>query len=117
MAKILIIDDSSFQRKILREILESESHSVIEASDGEKGLEMIIDQKPDLILLDQAMPGTTGYELLAKIKEKGIRIPTIMVSADIQHGSRQKSLDSGAKAFIEKPVDENILKKLIQEFC
>ncbi len=117
MATILIIDDSGFQRKILRDILESNSHNVIEASDGDKGLEMIINQKPNLILLDQAMPGTTGHELLDDIKSKGINIPIIMVSADIQHGSRQKSLDSGAKGFIEKPVNEDQLKKLIQEFC
>ncbi len=117
MAKILVIDDSSFQRKILRDILESDSHSVIEAFDGEKGLEMIMDEKPNLILLDHTMPEMTGRELLHNIKDKEIGIPIIMITADIQESSRDKSLELGAIAFIGKPVDENELKKLIQEYC
>ncbi len=117
MAKILIIDDSAFQRKVIRDIVESLSHRVIEAADGRIGLDMIINQKPDLILLDHTMPKMTGHELLNDIKNQGINIPTVMITADIQDSSRQKSLDLGIKAFIEKPVDEEKLKKLIQECC
>ncbi len=117
MATILIIDDSAFQRKIIRDIIEAESHNILEASDGKEGLEMIIDQKPDLILLDHTMPEKTGRELMNDIKNKEIDIPTIMITADIQEGSRQQSMDLGVKAFIGKPVNEEELKKLIRQYC
>ena len=69
MAKILIVDDSSFQRKKVKRLLEAKSHDVLVADNGELGLEMIVSHDPDWILLDVLMPNLDGFGFLQKKKE------------------------------------------------
>ena len=72
MAKILIVDDSAMSRRILRRILETADHSVIEADDGMVAIEKYFLEKPDLVMLDLLMKGISGMEVLQKIRQERI---------------------------------------------
>ncbi|MDG6250286.1 response regulator, partial [Methanocalculus sp.] len=84
MPTILIIDDSSFQRTIIKKTLKNESYTCIEADNGRLGLEMAERESPDVIIVDLLMPDMDGIEFLKAIREKAITIPVIVLTSDIQ---------------------------------
>jgi len=109
MPKILIIDDEASIRNTLREILEYEKYHVDEASDGEKGLQMLEDNTYDVVLCDIKMPKLDGIEVLERTISAGIDTPFIMISA---HGTIETAVEAtkkGAYDFIQKPPDLNRL--------
>uniref|UniRef100_A0A7C3MJT7 Response regulator n=1 Tax=Dictyoglomus thermophilum TaxID=14 RepID=A0A7C3MJT7_DICTH len=114
--KILLIDDSSLARRILKRVLEKENHEIIEAGSGIEGLEKFYLEKPDVVFLDLTMEGLNGLEVLEKIKEIDNSAKVIIVSADIQRQTKELATQKGATAFLNKPVVEeevlNILKKI-----
>ena len=104
MAEILLIDDSWLTRRGLKSMITDSGHTVIEAENGEKGLDMIrTGAAPDCIILDLLMPEMDGYEVLTELKEMGAFVPVIVCSADIQETARSKCMDLGAISFLNKP--------------
>ena len=118
MAKILLIDDSWLTRKGLSGMISSSGHEIIEAENGMDGVKKIQDERPDCIFLDLLMPKMDGYEVLEILKEKNIKIPVVVCSADIQDTVKNKCMESGAFSFLNKPPmpEEvlHILKKTLQ---
>jgi len=114
--KILIVDDSATKRALYKGMLETEGYKVIEATNGEEGLDKAKTGSPDIIIADLAMPKMDGFEMIEKIKadENGKYIPVICVSAtykDIE--SKIKALsEAGAEEFFYMP--ENISELLIK---
>lgn len=117
MAKILIIDDSSLSRRLLRRILEDAGYEVIEAKDGYSALEIYSLEKPNLVMLDLTMPGITGFEVLKQLKNINPDTKVIVASADVQSLTRTHAFEGGADGFINKPfISEEIVdlvKKLV----
>ena len=99
----MIVDDSAMSRRIMKDILSSGGHAVIESDEGMAALEMYFLQKPDLVMLDLIMRGMYGLEVLKKIKEIDNNARVIVASADIQSSTRQLARDGGAIGFINKP--------------
>jgi len=114
MTRILIVDDSLFQRRIISTPLKTEGYEVIEAINGRDGLEKILSGKPDLILLDILMPEMDGFEMLKKLRDTGNTIPVIMLTSDVQNTTRDECLSLGAEAFINKPVKAEELIPVIR---
>jgi len=101
MKRIFIIDDDVHIGNMLEEILVKEGYSVLRAYSGTEALMVLINTTPDLILLDLMLPGLSGEELLAKIKN----IPVIVVSAKVDIDSKVKLLLDGAVDYITKPFE------------
>lgn len=110
-AKILIVDDDERARRLLESLLQQD-FQIFQAEDGMQALKMAAEIQPDLILLDQMMPGMTGYEATLKLKEDPLTksIPIIVVSALDDRESRLRGLDAGAEEYLYKPVDRIDLK-------
>ncbi|MGI9544920.1 MAG: sigma-54-dependent transcriptional regulator [Cyclobacteriaceae bacterium] len=109
MPKILIIDDEKSIRGTLKEILEYEKYEIAEAQDGQEGVEMLRQNKYDVVLCDIKMPKMDGIQVLEKTASEGIDTPFIMISA---HGTIETAVDAtkkGAYDFIQKPPDLNRL--------
>lgn len=104
MSTILIIDDSSFQRTIIKKALAAGDYACIEADNGRTGLEMAERESPDGIIVDLLMPDMDGIEFLKAIREKGISIPVIVLTSDIQDTTRELCLELGARTFLNKPL-------------
>jgi len=113
MKRILIIDDSLFQRRIVSSPLNAQGFEVHEAINGKEGLEKIIEIKPDLILLDILMPEKDGIEVLTELKANNNKIPVIMLTSDVQDSTRDECLSLGARAFLNKPVKSEELLPVI----
>ncbi len=109
MACVLAIEDSVFIRRLIVRIMKNGGHEVLEAGDGQEGVEMAEKHKPDCILLDISMPGMSGFDVLDTLNKKGIKIPVVILSADIQQTSRDKCTSFGVVEFIRKPPKEREL--------
>jgi CheY-like chemotaxis protein len=112
MRTVLVIDDAEEVRKILRFYLETK-YKVLEAANGEKGLAMIFEKHPDLVILDINMPKMTGIELYGRItSEKGRPfVPVIILTVREELGKLFKDLN--VDGFITKPFDvEDVLKEI-----
>ena len=109
MPRLLIIDDEKAIRHTLKEILEYESYKVDEAADGPTGLDMLIQEKYDVVLCDVKMPKMDGLEVLERARVLAPHSTFIMVSA---HGNVEMAVEAtkkGAYDFIQKPPDLNRL--------
>lgn len=115
MPKVLIIDDSGFQRKMISDILEEEGYTVIPSVDGNSGYAIALEESPDLIICDLLMPDLDGYEFLKKTNENGIAIPVVVLTSDIQLTTRKICLELGAVDVLHKPVKRITLIPAIQE--
>jgi len=113
MAKVLIADDSRFQRQVLASILLPKKFEVLFAVDAMQTFMMALRSSPDIILLDINMPGGTGIEVLKRLRvsNKTQQIPVIVISSEESATTESNVRDLGAVEFLHKPVDE---QKLIE---
>ncbi len=117
---ILVVDDSSSMRQLLKRIVEDAGMKCITATDGQDAVEILSDLKnrPDLILTDLEMPNINGYELLEILKnEDEMReIPVIMITSRTDDIHRRKALQLGAVEFISKPFStESVIESIKQQ--
>ena len=108
--KILICDDEPHIRMLLEqtlEDLEDEGVELIVATNGQEGLDAILESKPDLVFLDVMMPFLSGFEVCEKVKkEHGLdEVKIVLLTAKGQDADREKGLAAGADEYITKPFD------------
>lgn len=115
MALILVIDDSLYMRGKICSILKLDGHTILEADNGLKGLQMASANSPDCILLDIIMPGMDGLKIIKSLKDQHLNIPMIVVTADIQESTRKQCMELGAAAVINKPPKEEELLSIINK--
>lgn len=102
---ILIVDDEAPIRDMLRVALEMAEYTCVEADDAQKAHSIVIDKRPDLILLDWMLPGTSGIELARRLKRDEVtaEIPIIMLTAKGEEDNKVQGLEVGADDYITKP--------------
>lgn len=117
-ARILVVDDNYFNRKILRELLEPYMIQIDDVESGEEALEMIEIKEYDLIFMDYRMPEMNGAETLRTIKTEypDWNIPTVVLTADAMAGTRERMLEEGFDDFLTKPVSIKQLKTVIVKY-
>ena len=107
-AKILVVDDTPSNVKLLADALKGIGYTVVTAASGAEALEKVEAERPDLILLDVVMPGMNGYEVCRKIRENpaaGI-LPVVMVTALEPIQEKTRGLEAGADDFLTKPIHQ-----------
>lgn len=102
MARILLVDDDSHIREVVRFALEQAHHEVIEASDGRRGIDAFETHKPDLVILDVMMPEVDGIEVCRTLR-KTSRTPILMLSSRDDEFDRVLGLEIGADDYVTKP--------------
>jgi len=112
-ARILVIDDNPTVVDILGTYLREEGYGVLGALTSDEGLKLAILSRPELVLLDIALPGTNGIELLKRIRSTNPTARVIMVTGNIDPALARKALELGALAYIDKPFDLAYLKRVI----
>ena len=103
MAKVLIVEDEQAIVEILQFNLQREGYETLTAMDGESGLSLGRSADPDLILLDVMLPGLTGFEICAKLREEGHAVPILMLTAKGEESDKVFGLEAGADDYITKP--------------
>jgi two-component system cell cycle response regulator DivK len=104
---VLVIEDNEQNLYLMRFLLEKHGFTVMEATDGVKGVEMAKELKPHLILLDIQLPKMDGYAVARELRKNGELASTsiIAVTSYAMVGDRERVLDAGADDYIEKPID------------
>ena len=105
--KILIIEDNEQSLYLFTFMLEKHGYEVIQARDGQEGIEKACREKPALILLDIQLPDMDGYEVARRLKEKpeSRDIPIVAVTSYAMVGDRERILAAGCAGYIEKPIN------------
>lgn len=113
MAKVMVVDDSAYARRVHRSILESSGYEVVEASTGMGALEIYFLERPDVVMLDLSMEDMGGLDVLRKLRQMDSSARVIVVSADIQRSTGEMALAAGAYRFVGKPVKAEELTTLL----
>ena len=115
MGKILVIDDSQFQRSKVVGYLTDAGYQTVEAVNGRAGLKLIESETPDLVLLDLLMPELDGFGVLEAMKTNGTSVPVIVLTADIQETRKARCLELGAASFLNKPPKSEALLEAVRD--
>lgn len=104
---ILIIEDNEQNMYLLTFLLEQNGYKVIQARDGQKGIDMVEKSQPSLILLDIQLPVMDGYEVARQLRKNPVfgGIPLIAVTSYAMPGDRKKAMEAGCSGYIEKPIN------------
>lgn len=115
MARILHIEDDPRNRLLVRKLLASSGHEVVDAADGIEGVRAALSARPDLVLVDLNIPGLDGYEVTLRLRNEAslLRVPIIAITAE---GDRDTSLAVGCNGFLRKPIDARNFDKQIENF-
>ncbi len=107
-AKILVVDDTPQNVKLLADLLSVKGYAVLTARSGREALEIVDKERPDLVLLDVVMPEMSGYEVCRKIRDNPATtiLPVVMVTALDPAQERVKGLEAGADDFLTKPINQ-----------
>ena len=113
--RVLIVDDEPNVRLNFRTALETEHYDVFEATSAGQALELLAEHSFALAILDLRMPGMDGLELLAKMRENGIKVPAVLVTAYGDVPNAVKAMKLGAIDFLQKPLRPNDLRDIADE--
>lgn len=117
MARVLIIDDSPTETYKLTNMLEKNGHVVLTAPNGEEGVALAKVELPDLVLMDIVMPGLNGFQATRQLSKapETTHIPVIIVTTKDQQTDRVWGMRQGAKAYLSKPIDPDVLMREMAE--
>jgi class 3 adenylate cyclase len=108
LAKILVVDDTPLNVKLLADLLTAKGYAVVTAANGEEALGKVAADRPDLVLLDVMMPGLSGYDVCRRIRgdPRTALLPVALVTSLDPHQERIKGIEAGADDFLNKPINQ-----------
>ena len=115
---VMVVEDNEKNRKLMRVVLKAKGYNITEASTGEEALNLLKNQKPDIILMDIQLPGIDGITLIKQIKGDITTkdIPIIAVTAYAMKGDEQKILETGCDAYVSKPINTQELPLIVEKY-
>jgi FixJ family two-component response regulator len=106
---VAIVDDEEPIRKALKRLLRSANLEAESFASGAAFLDSLAERRPDCLILDLHMPGMTGLHVLQRLRQSGVQLPTIIITAYDEPETRNHCLAAGAAAFLRKPLEGRIL--------
>lgn len=118
MALILVLEDNAVNLELMTYLLQAHGHRTLSAGDGEAGLALARQVRPDLVICDIQMPGLDGHGVAHALRADAdlARLPLIAVTAAAMVGDRDRALASGFDAHVSKPIEPSALMALIESF-
>ncbi len=104
-ATILLIEDRHEVLELLDRSLSASGYEVVTCTDGETGLEVALDQQPDMVVIDVGLPRKSGFDVARELRTRGFRAPILMLTARDTVGDKVEGLDAGADDYLVKPFD------------
>ena len=111
---IAIVDDDDSVRRALRRLMVSFSFRPVDYPSGEAFLSSLQTCVPDCVLLDLHMPGRNGLQVLEAMRQRGIKVPAVVITANLQPEMRNQCMEAGAVAYLSKPLERDLVFSVIQ---
>ena len=106
MSTVLIVEDNDKNMKLARDVLQAKGYRTLEAVTGEEGVQLALEKRPDLVLMDIQLPGISGIDAFKQIRgdERTARIPVVALTASVTPTDRSAINAAGFDAFVSKPI-------------
>lgn len=114
---ILYVEDNAVNRRLVRDLLQHTTYTVVEANDGEAGVAKALELRPDLILMDIQLPKISGMEAMRRLRADPVTAatPIVAITSFALSGDDQKAKEAGATAYLAKPYSPRDLLALIRK--
>ncbi len=116
MKRIMVVEDNEDNMYLIGFIIKKRGYHVIEAINGQKGVELAAGEKPDLILMDIQLPDFDGLETTRRIRKLDSEVPIIALTSYAMAGDKQKALQAGCNGYIEKPINPDTIMDEIEKY-
>jgi len=115
-ARVLVAEDNVSNQMLVKIILEKMGMEVTLVADGEEAVDLLASETFDIILMDIQMPKMNGYEATRLLRQKGIGIPIIALTANVMKGDEQKCLDAGCDGYLSKPLQKKQFCEMLSKY-
>ena len=117
--RILVVEDNEKNMKLFRDVLQAKGYEIVEATTGERAVELAIEHGPALVLMDIQLPDIDGVEALGRLRadERTASIPVLALTAQAMEGDRERFLAAGFDGYVSKPVNIVELVGTVQQHC
>jgi two-component system cell cycle response regulator DivK len=118
-AQILVVEDNDRNMKLFRDVLQATGFRTLEATTGERAVELAIEHAPDLVLMDVRLPDIDGIQALGRLRadERTAGVPVVALTAQAMEGDRERFLAAGFDGYLSKPVDIGELVATVGRHC
>ena len=115
---ILVVEDNELNMKLVKGLIKIGKHRMLEAPDAESGIQLIREQRPDLVLMDIQLPGMDGLSATKIVKEDPALkdIPIVALTSYAMQGDEEKALEAGCTGYIAKPIDTRKFLETISQY-
>jgi len=115
--KILIVEDNPQSMRLIEMVLRAKGYTLVKAIDGEEALDVAVEERPDLIIMDIQLPKLNGLEVTKRLRETSAfsHIPIIAITAYAMKGDKEKAINAGCDAYLTKPINTRELPGVIAQ--
>jgi two-component system, cell cycle response regulator DivK len=118
-AQVLVVEDNERNMKLFRDVLQASGYRILEATTGERAVELVIEHGPDLVLMDIQLPDIDGVKALDRLRanEQTASVPVLALTAQAMEGDRERFLAAGFDGYLSKPVNIADLVATVERYC
>lgn len=114
--KLLVVDDCQSTRAIIRDILKGKELEILESTNGNEAIAMVMKEHPSLVLLDISLPEKDGLDVLEELLEENFSTPIVIISSDVTVNTKKTCASLGVKEYLEKPLDAERLRETVERY-
>jgi two-component system cell cycle response regulator DivK len=117
--QILVVEDNELNMKLVRDVLRARGYRTIEASTGAEAMNLAVEYRPTLVLMDIRLSDMSGAQVLSRLRldERTAYIPVLAVTAQAMHDDRGRFIEAGFDGYLSKPVDIDELLATVAQHC
>ena len=117
--QVLVVEDNDRNMKLFCDLLTASGYRTLEATTGERAVELALEHGPDLVLMDIQLPGIDGVETLGRLRadERFASSPVLALTAQAMEGDRERFLAAGFDGYLSKPVDISEFVATVRRYC
>jgi two-component system, cell cycle response regulator DivK len=119
MPQVLVVEDNERNMKLFRDVLQASGYRTLEATTGERAVELVFEHRPDLVLMDIQLPDIDGVEALDRLRadDRFASVPVLALTAQAMEGDRERFLAAGFDGYLSKPVNIAEFVTTVQRYC